>query len=95
MRIWFDPDVITYTQVLERFFEEHDPTRKTKAQYKSGIWYHSEAQREAAQALIAALAARHGPVATSLEPEQPWTDAEEYHQDYINKMTGRSRVGAM
>lgn len=89
MRVWFDPSVTSYEALLERFFRDHDPTRRSKPQYKSALWYHSPEQQQAAQALMASMEAKFGvKLATSLGPEQPWYDAEEYHQLYIQKSMG-------
>lgn len=77
------------TPPLQRFFKDHDPTRRAKPQYKSALWYHSPEQQQVAQAMMAGLEAKYGvKVATTLDPEQPWYDAEEYHQQYMVKAMG-------
>lgn len=64
--------------VSQAFFREHDPTYRTKVQYKSALWYHDEAQHEAIKAVIARLEAKHGiKIATTVDPVQDWHDAEE------------------
>ena len=86
MRVWFDANDTSYEVMLENFFKHHSPRgRKPKVQYKSAIYFHSEAQRLAALAALEAYSRAHGPVHTDLEPEQPWTDAEDYHQQYLFK----------
>lgn len=86
MRVWFDTRQISYTQLLEVFFREHSPTGRSKAQYKSAIWYHGEGQRQAAEAMVAGLKAKYKvSVSTTLDPVQRWYDAEDYHQQYIAK----------
>ena len=89
--IEFDPSKITYEDILRMFFREHDPMRaKHKVQYKSAIWVQSDAQRETAERLIAAL----GPgVATEVHEAAPFWDAEEYHQDYLEKSLAKRGRG--
>lgn len=95
MRIWYDTTETSYEVMLEAFFKNHSPTgRKPKPQYKSAIYYHSEAQRLLAKAALEAYASKNGPVHTDLEPEQPWTDAEDYHQQYLFKPRGGSGVSS-
>ena len=60
-----------------------------KAQYKSAIWFHSPEQEQSARAAIAALEARFGKVHTDLAPAAPWTDAEEYHQQFYFKQKAK------
>ena len=60
-----------------------------KAQYKSAIWHHSQEQEQSARAAIADLEARFGKVHTDLQPAAPWTDAEEYHQQFYFKQKAK------
>ncbi|PNH10035.1 Peptide methionine sulfoxide reductase [Tetrabaena socialis] len=78
------------------FFHEHDPTRRSKCQYKSAVWYHGEAQLAAVRAVVAGMEAKFGvKVATTVDPVGVWYDAEEYHQKYIEKsMSRRGTWGA-
>lgn len=70
--------------------EEHNPSGyKPKVQYKSAIWPTTDAQEEAARASKAAIAGKYGDVHTDIEPPKQWHDAEEYHQKYFDKMSGR------
>lgn len=89
--VYYDPEVITYEILLDVFFTAHDPTQVDRQgpdigpQYRSGIYYLDEAQKEAAQAKIAALEAGDKyskPIATELEPAGPFYLAEAYHQNY-------------
>ncbi|KAG2436582.1 hypothetical protein HYH02_011519 [Chlamydomonas schloesseri] len=95
MRVWFDPTIISYADLLKQFFREHNPTQKSKCQYKSAIWYHSEAQRDAIAAAVKELEAKHRVrLATTVDPAGDWWDAEEYHQKYIEKsMMRRGSAG--
>ena len=86
LKVEFDPRVISYDDLLNAFWEEHNPSGyKPKAQYKSAIWPTSESQKEKALASRAAIEAKYGSVHTDIEDEQPWWDAEEYHQKYYDR----------
>jgi peptide-methionine (S)-S-oxide reductase len=91
VRVTFDPAEITYRDLLEIFFELHDPTTVNQQgndfgeQYRSVIFYTSEEQRQQAEETIAALtAARKFPdrIVTEIEPAEKFYVAEDYHQDY-------------
>jgi peptide-methionine (S)-S-oxide reductase len=92
----FDPARVTYTQLLKTFWENHDPTQGNRqgndvgTQYRSAIYTHSDAQREAAQASLAgyqaALGAQgYGAITTEVRDAPPFYYAEDYHQQYLAK----------
>ena len=90
VQVEFDPDVIAYDEVLEAFFEIHDPTQLNRqgpdvgSQYRSIVLYHGEAQREAAAAYIEALDEEYDDdVVTELDRLETFYRAEERHQDYF------------
>jgi peptide-methionine (S)-S-oxide reductase len=97
IRVVFDPQVISYAALLELFFAIHDPTQLNRqgndvgTQYRSAIFVHSADQRAAAEAAIkAAQLDWPGKIVTTLEDgAQPWTAAEDYHQEYYAR-TGDS-----
>ncbi|HMN97370.1 MAG TPA: bifunctional methionine sulfoxide reductase B/A protein [Phycisphaerales bacterium] len=99
VKVVFDPKRITYRRLLEAFFAMHDPTQLNRqgpdfgTQYRSGVYYVDDAQRDEAQRFIAELSARNlfggKPIVTELERAKTFYPAEEYHQDYIVK-TGRA-----
>lgn len=97
LRVEFDPKVISYEQLLDAFFDQHMPTRKSKAQYKSAVWTHDEEQAKVVKKKIAEVQGELGvAIATDVEPAKKWYDAEEYHQKYIAKQSrggGRSIFG--
>jgi methionine-S-sulfoxide reductase len=91
IRITYDPDQISYAQLLDVFFEAHDPTQLNRQgndigpQYRSAIFYADEQQRQVAEAKIRELAASgryRQPIVTRLEPLTAFYPAEPYHQDY-------------
>ena len=90
----FDPAVLSYRKLLEYFFQIHDPTTRNKqgndigASYRSAIFYSNESQREIANALIAEMEASGvwpGKIVTEVVPETDFWDAEEEHQNYLQK----------
>ena len=90
LRVTFDSRVVTAESMLERLVEMHDPMPRafTGTQYRSAIFYHNDAQAETAAAVAgrqASSQAKH----TSIEPAGPFYRAEEYHQRFLAKQTGR------
>lgn len=87
----FDPRIISYRDMLALFWKMHDPFKlKMSTQYRNCLWFHSEAQKKAAEESIADLntiSGRH--VLTPLEPIGPFWRAEEYHQQYLAKRRRR------
>jgi peptide-methionine (S)-S-oxide reductase len=95
----YDPSKVSYEELLKVFFESHDPTQGLRqgndvgSQYRSGIYWTSPAQRDAALAAKAmyetALAAKgYGPVTTEIAEAGPFYFAETYHQQYLAKNPG-------
>ena len=91
IRITFDPEVVTFRQLLEVFFTIHDPTTLNRqgndvgTQYRSVIFYHSEEQRKIAEEMIAEIEKEglwSNPVVTELSPAPEFYVAEDYHQEY-------------
>lgn len=94
IRIAYDPSKTSYRNLLEFFFQIHDPTTVDRqgndigSQYRSAIFYLNDAQRAEAQKIIEEIDASRrwpGKVVTAVEPAGKWWDAEEYHQDYLEK----------
>lgn len=92
IKITYDPNVITYAQLLQIFFTAHDPTTLDRQgndvghQYRSAIFYENDDQKKVAEAYIKQLndaKAFKDPVVTTLEPLTGFYKAEEYHQDYV------------
>jgi peptide-methionine (S)-S-oxide reductase len=92
VQVTFDPEVISFSELLQVFFTIHDPTTLNRqgndvgSQYRSAIFYHSEAQRQAAQAAIAeAQPLWERPIVTEVTPLDMFYPGEDYHQDYFER----------
>lgn len=90
IRISFDPEVISYADLLDIFFHVHDPTQLNRqgndigTQYRSAIFPHSPDQGGAAKAAIdRAQADWPQKIVTTIENNAPWYEAEDYHQEYF------------
>lgn len=94
VQIEYDPTKISYAQLLEVFWKNIDPTTLDSqfcdhgSQYRSGIYYHNEAQRAAAEASLKALQQNkpfEADIVTELDAASTFYPAEDYHQDYYLK----------
>ncbi len=94
VQVTFDPEVISFRDLLEVFFTVHDPTTPNRqgpdigTQYRSAIYYHSGEQRDAAEAVIADFNRRgvwDDPIVTEVVPLDTFYPAEDYHQDYYRR----------
>jgi methionine-S-sulfoxide reductase len=91
-QVTFDPELVTYDQLLEVFWAMHDPTQVDRQgpdigdQYRSAIFTHTPEQQSAAEASKASAQARFSrPIATAVLPVTTFYSAEDYHQDYYAK----------
>ncbi|WP_029284866.1 peptide-methionine (S)-S-oxide reductase MsrA [Pedobacter sp. R20-19] len=94
IEIVFDPEKLSYRRLLEYFFQIHDPTTKNRqgndvgTSYRSAIFFENDAQRETAEELIAEMEASGiwpGKIITEVVPAEDFWNAEEEHQDYLQK----------
>jgi peptide-methionine (S)-S-oxide reductase len=92
VQMTFDPSVISYRELLEVFFDIHDPTTLNRqgadvgTQYRSAIYYHSPAQKETAEQMIRELEASgkwRDPIVTEVTAFDVFYRAENYHQEYF------------
>lgn len=97
VEVVFDPLAITVEQLLRVFWEGHDPTQGMRqgndvgTQYRSGIYWTTEAQRDASidsrdRFAEALRASGYGEITTEIEPAGDFFPAEEYHQQYLHKV---------
>lgn len=94
IRITFDPAKTSYRNLLEFFFQIHDPTTSNRqgndvgSQYRSAIFYLNANQKSEAEKIITEIDASGvwpGKVVTEIVPAGRWWDAEDFHQDYLDK----------
>lgn len=92
VKIDYNPDKINYESLAKVFFESHDPTQAggqgpdIGSQYLSKIFYSSEEEKGIARDLINYLEQKGMKIATKLEPKTKFFPAEEYHQNYFEKI---------
>ena len=95
IRVVFDPDRLSFYDLLVWFFRMHDPTTKNRqgndvgTQYRSAIFYHDETQRETAERVKREVQPHWDkPIVTEIVAAGPFYAAEDYHQDYLEKNPG-------
>jgi peptide-methionine (S)-S-oxide reductase len=94
VQVTFDPDVVTFADILRVFFTIHDPTTLNRqgadvgTQYRSAIFYHSPAQQSTANEIIAEVNAAglyRNRIVTEVTPTVTFYAAEDYHQEYFQR----------
>lgn len=94
VQVTFDPEQVSYREILEVFFTVHDPTTLNRqgadvgTQYRSVVFYHSDQQRETARQVIRDLEAEgvwESPIVTQVVPMTEFYRAEGYHQEYFRR----------
>jgi peptide-methionine (S)-S-oxide reductase len=94
VQITFDPDVISYKEIMRIFFSTHDPTTLNRqgpdvgTQYRSVVFYHDDQQRAMAEQVVKEIAEEeifNAPIVTQLEPLRAFFEAEDYHKDYFKR----------
>ena len=100
VEVTYDPDQVSYDELLQVFWRKHDPTQLNRQgwdigdNYRSVIFFHDDEQRDAAlRSKDAEQANWRAPIVTQVEPAQPFWEAEDYHQQYLEKR-GRSSCTA-
>jgi peptide-methionine (S)-S-oxide reductase len=103
VEVVFDPDEVSYEDLLETFWDEHDPTQLNRqgpdfgSQYRSAIFVHSPEQERAARESLARRQTQLSlPIVTHVEPAATFWPAEDYHQQYYEKrgMAPACKVGS-
>jgi peptide-methionine (S)-S-oxide reductase len=104
VRLSFDPAVVSFRDLLSVFFTIHDPTTKDRqgndvgSQYRSAIFFHSPEQEREARETIAKLTAEKlwaKPIVTEVVPASTFWQAEDYHQEYFERVGSRNPYCAM
>ncbi|ELZ31504.1 methionine sulfoxide reductase A [Halogeometricum pallidum JCM 14848] len=94
VQVEFDPDGLSYRELLEVFFALHDPTTEDRqgpdvgSQYRSAVFYHDEEQRQTVEALTVEMTESgvyDDDIVTEIAPLEAFYEAEERHQDYYEK----------
>ncbi|MBE7174845.1 MAG: peptide-methionine (S)-S-oxide reductase MsrA [Mucilaginibacter polytrichastri] len=91
VQIRYDPELVSFEELLLIFFKTHNPTTLNRqgndvgTQYRSVVFYHDEAQKKAAEDVIARLESEQvfaDPIVTAIEPAAEFFEAEDYHHNY-------------
>ena len=92
VEVTYDPESVTYEQLLDVFWGKHDPTQLNRQgwdigdQYRSAIFFHDDEQQDAAlRSKEQEQAKWRAPIVTQIEPAQTFYEAEDYHQQYLEK----------
>jgi len=81
LQVQYDPEKVTYDELLKVFHKGCHGDSRGKVQYKSAVWYHTPEQKKAAEKSAQSLGRRN----LDIQPAQTWHDAEQYHQKYYKK----------
>jgi len=94
VQVTYDPEVVSYKEILEVFFMTHDPTTLNRqgndvgTQYRSAVFYHDEYQKETAEEVIRHFEKENiynQPIVTEVAPFETFYKAEDYHKDYFER----------
>ncbi|MFW9992457.1 MAG: peptide-methionine (S)-S-oxide reductase MsrA [Candidatus Odinarchaeota archaeon] len=94
VQITFNPQIISFRELLEIFFAFHDPTTLNRqgndvgTQYRSAVFYHTQDQKTVSEEVIAELERKkiwNNPIVTGIEPYTAFYRAEDYHQEYYQR----------
>ncbi|NQU40759.1 MAG: peptide-methionine (S)-S-oxide reductase MsrA [Lentisphaerae bacterium] len=88
VQVHYDPSQVSYRELLDIFWEHVDPTAEHGTRYRTAIFHHTEAQKQAAERSkhrLAASSHTDGTMVTRIEPAKPFYEAEAYHQDFFKK----------
>jgi peptide-methionine (S)-S-oxide reductase len=101
-QVTFDPERVSFGDLLRIYWKVHDPTQINRqgpdigTQYRSVIFFHSDAQRAEAEASKQAEQQRHRqPIVTAIEPATGFYMAEDYHQCYLENRRGGGLIGSL
>jgi peptide-methionine (S)-S-oxide reductase len=103
-RITYDPEVVSFEQILKVFFHTHNPTTLNRQgadvgeQYRSVIFYHNQAQKQTAEKVLKEIDQSglwDDPIVTAIEPLKSYYQAENYHQDYFENNSSQPYCSAV
>jgi peptide-methionine (S)-S-oxide reductase len=101
-QVTYDPERISFGELLRIYWNVHDPTQMNRqgpdigTQYRSVIFFHTDAQRAEAETSKEAEQKRHGePIVTTVEPATGFYMAEDYHQCYLESRRGGGLIGTL
>lgn len=85
--IWieFDPDIISYEDLVVEWARMHSPTRMTRRQYRSVLFFGDDEQKMLAEDAVRGMKQQLGDIYVNVEPMTTFYKAEEYHQNYLSK----------
>lgn len=102
VQITFDPNIITFKDLLLVFMTSHDPTTLNRqgadvgTQYRSVIFYHNETQKTVAESVVEEMTSYYNdPIVTEITEAQIFYEAEDYHQDYYRNNTEQGYCSAV
>ena len=102
VQVHFDPEVISYKDLLSVFMTTHDPTTLNRqgadrgTQYRSVIYYHNEVQKRTAEIVLKEMSDYYDdPIVTELSPAETFHEAEDYHQDYYRNNSSQAYCSAV
>ncbi len=102
VQLTYDPEVISYEDLLVIFMTSHDPTTLNRqggdlgTQYRSVIYYHDDTQKEIAEVVAKEMAPYfENPIVTEISPLETFYEAEDYHQDYYNNNSSQGYCSAI
>lgn len=101
VQVTYDPETVSFEELLDVFFDSHNPTTKNRqgpdrgSQYRSVAFYHDKEQKQAVEEKIEALSAAYDdPIVTEVTPLDTFWEAAEEHQDYFEKHPNRTYCAA-
>ena len=90
----FDPSMVSFEDLVLGWTQMHNPICQGKRQYRSAVWYLDEEQKETAEEIVSGWSSSSQNILfTSVEPATTFYRAEEYHQHFLSKASGRGRCG--
>lgn len=94
VQITFNPEIVSFPEILEVFFKTHDPTTLNRqgndvgTQYRSAVFYHNDEQKQEAEKIIEYFEKEkifNNPIVTEVTPFNVFYEAEDYHKDYFER----------